>query len=59
MKNKFLKKVLSGVLACVSALTICATGMLGTGTVAQAATNVSGVSKVSSWLLQLLCGEIS
>ena len=48
MKRKFLKKVLSGVLACVSALTICATGMLGTGTVAQAASSVSGVSTVSN-----------
>lgn len=48
MKSKFLKKVLSGVLACVSALTICATGMLGTGTVAQAATSISGVSTVSN-----------
>ncbi len=48
MKRKFLKKVLSGILACVSALTICATGMLGTGTVAQAASSVSGVSTVSN-----------
>lgn len=48
MKRKFLKKVLSGVLACVSAITICATGMLGTGTVAQAASSVSGVSTVSN-----------
>ena len=48
MKAGILKKVLSGVLACVSALTICATGMFGTGTDAHAATNVSGVSTVSN-----------